>query len=71
VKVGYQYYFISGILFFIAAIYLFWNNQTIQALETNNIPSKSISFLIGLWGIFRFYKGYQLYNKQQHDNNEK
>jgi len=71
VKVGYQYFIISGILFVMASIYLFWINPIIQALDNNIVSTKSISLLIGLWGIFRFYKGYKLYKEQHSAENEK
>jgi hypothetical protein len=68
-KIGYHYFLFSGVIFLLMSVYLLMNNQTIQILEENNIPSKSIAFIILFWGCFRMFKGYKLYLKQKNDEN--
>ncbi len=68
-KVGYPYFVISGVLFIMAAVYLYMSNDEIPALEENHIPSRSISFVIAIWGIFRLYKAYTVYSKNRNDEN--
>lgn len=66
-KVGYPYFAISGVLFILASIYLFISNESIPALEENNIPSQTISMIIALWGIFRLYKAYSIFKQQKNE----
>ncbi len=53
-----------------AAVYLYMSNDEIPALEENHIPSRSISFVIAIWGIFRLYKAYTVYSKNRNDENQ-
>ncbi len=67
-KVGYQYFIISGSMFILMSLYLFFGANNSLTQNLNGIPTSAVTGLIFLWGIYRIYKGYKQFKSSKNEN---